>query len=118
MSRKETPLATVKRLYGTKDKLIDATIKALKGVGEDDDQLDERLAGKPNSKLLRLIDAANTIKERYGNKEKMVAALLTATGKVKDSDFAGKLSSYTLPRLLDLTRSAERRADKKAKKAA
>jgi hypothetical protein len=118
MSRKETPLATVKRLYGSKEKLIEAAVKALEGLGEKDAELDERLAGKPNSKLLRLIDTANAIKERYGNKEKMIAALLAASGKAKDSDFAARLEVYTLPRLYDLTRTAEHRAAKKAKKAA
>ena len=55
MAVKETPLQQVKRLYGGKDKLVEAVVKALEAVGEDiDDDAKADLSSASNKKLLRL----------------------------------------------------------------
>lgn len=109
MSR-ETPLQTVKRLHGDKAKLIEAVVKALESVDSAEEDLDERLAGAANSKLLRLLDVANTVKEKYGKKDKLVDAVVTAQGKGKDEDYRDRLGDMPLPKLLDLAIASERRA--------
>ena len=108
MSR-ETPLQKMKRLHGSKDKLIAAVVKALQGLGADADDLDERLAGAPNGRLLRLLDAAQAVQERYGSKDKLVDAICTAEGKAKDGDYRERLGGEPIPKLLDQANAAERR---------
>lgn len=118
MSVKETPLQTVKRVYGGKDKLVEAVVSALKSAGEEldsDDQEDLKTAS--NTKLLRLHRTATTIAERYGNKDKLVAALAAAEGKSKDTPYVEKLSTLGLGRLLDQVTAAERRARRQQKRA-
>ena len=118
MPVKETPLQTVKRVHGDKDKLVDALVKALKAVGTDvegDDQQD--LLTASNKKLLRLHGTATAIAERYGDKEKLVVALAAAEGKAKDEPFVERLHGLSLGRLLDRVTSAERRVGRKQKKA-
>lgn len=110
MSARETPIQKVKRIYGSKEKLVEAVVKALDGLDAGEDDLDERLTGAPNSRLLRLADVAAAVKSRYGTKGKMVDAICTAEGKAKDEDYHERLNSYALPKLLDMATSAERRA--------
>ncbi len=110
MSARETPIQTVKRIYGSKEKLVEAVVKALGGLDAGEDDLEERLNGAPNSRLLRLADVAANVKSRYGSKGKMVDAICSAEGKAKDADYHERLNGYPLPRLLDLAAAAERRA--------
>jgi SNF2 family DNA or RNA helicase len=42
--------------------------------------------------------------------DKLIAAIGTANNKSKDKDFLAKLEKYSLPQLLDLAKSSERRA--------
>lgn len=109
MSR-ETPLQKMKRLHGGKDKLIEAVVKALKSLDADAEDLDERLAGAPNTRLLRLLDAATAVQERYGSKDKLVDAICAAEGKGKDSDYRARLAADPIPKLLDQATASERRA--------
>ena len=95
MSR-ETPLQKMKRLHGSKDKLIAEVVKALKSVGEDVDDLDERLAGAGNGRLLRLLSVAEAVKDRYGSKDKLVAAIVKSFGDITSqilcrAKFVGKI---------------------------
>jgi hypothetical protein len=114
MSR-ETPLQKVKRVYGDKDKLVAKVVAALRGDGDDQDDLEERLKAAPNSKLLRLAEITDAVKARFGSKDKLVAALSEAVGKAKDADYVAKLRTYSPIRLWDLWRSAERRTKAAAK---
>jgi hypothetical protein len=117
MSARETPIQKTKRIYGSKEKLVEAVVKALGGLDAGEDDLEERLNGAPNSRLLRLADVAAAVKSRYGTKGKLVDAICAAEGKAKDEDYHERLSSYPLPRLLDLAVSAERRARRSGGKA-
>lgn len=118
MSARETPLQQVKRIYGSKDKLVASVVKALDGLDAGGDDLESRLNASPNARLLRLAAVAETVKSRYGSKDKLVEAIASAQGKGKDEDYRTKLSEQPLPRLLDLATSATRRARRSQKKAA
>lgn len=106
MSVKETPLATVKRLHGTKEKLVDSLVSKL---AEDSDEskgdLKERLMAVSNKKLLRLSAAWRMVSEKYGDKAGLIDAISTARGKAKDQDYREKLDTYSVTRLLDMARA-------------
>ena len=114
MSVQETPLQAVKRLYGSKDKLIDSLAKTLRDAEDEAGEFKQRLLKISNAKLLRLADVSKTVSEKYGSKDKLAAAVAGAYGKAKDSDYVTKLASYTPARLLDMMRSAEKRTQNKA----
>ena len=107
---KESPLETVKRLYGDRDKLIDDVVAAAKSAGEDASELKDRLVAVSNKKLIRLAAVSKEIKDRYGGREKLVGALGQALGKAKDNDYVEKLRTFSSARLLDMMRTAEKRA--------
>jgi hypothetical protein len=105
--QKESPLAQVKRLHGTKDALIDAVAGDLaRETGDSRDSVKERLAGAPNTKLLRLHQALRSMRDQYGSKDKLIQALSEARGHGKDKDYAAKLQTFSIPRLLDMMRTA------------
>jgi len=114
MAASESPIATMKRVYGSKDKLLDAAVKALSELGEDADELKERLRTASNQKLLRLVEVGKEIKKSWGNRDKLVQAVVKAANKAKDSDFVARLEAMPLPKLLDHARAAARRAGQKA----
>ena len=111
------PLAKMKALYGSKDKLVDKIAGSLAHDGADEGSIKDRLASASNQQLLRLATVAEAVKKAYGSRDKLVDSLTKQLGRVKDKDFLAKLGSFSLPRLYDLARSAERRA-KGAKPAA
>ena len=107
MSVKETPLAKVKRLHGSKEKLVNSLAGALaRDSDESESELAERLRSVSNKKLLRLADGLSTLTEKYGGKDGLVDALSSARGKAKDQDYKDKLHTYSIPRLLDLARAS------------
>jgi hypothetical protein len=107
---KETPLQAVKRLHGSKDKLIDKLVDVARGEDEDAGEVKERLGTISNKKLLRLADVSKLVKEKYGSRDKLVDALSKSLGKAKDADYAARLRTISTARLLDLARAADRRA--------
>ena len=107
---RETPLSTVKRVYGSKDKLVDAVIDTAKAVGDDTSDAKDRLLSISNKKLLRLAEVGKEVKEKYGNRDKMVSAIATALGRAKDNDYVEKLKTFSTARLADMARVAERKA--------
>lgn len=113
MSVQETPLAAVKRLYGSKDKLVDSIAQTLRVGDEDEGELKQRLLSASNKKLLRLAEVAKSVTDKYGGKDKLADTIATQLGKAKDADFVTKLKSYSAPRLLDMVRSSEKKASAK-----
>ncbi len=107
---KETPLAKVKRIYGSKEALVDAILASglAKESDEDSGSLKQRLLKASNKKLLRLSDTVKKVTDSYGSKERLVEALSSARNKAKDSDFVNKLQALSLTRLLDMTRMGQR----------
>lgn len=121
MPTKMSPLAEVKKTYGSKDKLVDAIMAMPASLidrqeEEEKDDFRKRLLGAANSKLLRLHRTATEIEKRWGGKEQLVDAYLGLLNRSKDQDYRGKLVTLSLGKLRDLTVSTERRV-KRAKKA-
>lgn len=104
------PFARMKALYGTKDKLVEKIAGTLATDGEDEGALKERLLKASNAQLLKLANVAEQVKKTYGSRDKLVDALTKALHRAKDQPFVAKLGTFSLPRLYDLARSAERRA--------
>lgn len=104
----ETPMQTLKKLHGSKDKLISSIIGSVKKDGESDEDAIARLKSVSNNKLLRMGAVAKKISDR-GGREKVVSALGEVLGRAKDSDYLSKLGSFSNGRLVDMLRSAEKR---------
>jgi len=83
-----------------------------KQAGEDAAEVKERLVSASNKKLLRLAEVSKQIKDDYGSKDKLADALAKALGRAKDSDYVTKLKSLSATRLLDMMKSAGKRARK------
>ena len=90
---KESPLQTVKRIYGSKEKLIDSVVSAAKEVGDGAADAKDRLASVSNQKLLRIAEVSRAVKDRYGNREKMVDAPCRRGRKSKRQRLPGKDSN-------------------------
>lgn len=70
--------------------------------------LESRLARASNQQLLRLQKVSETVKSRFGSRDKLIAAISDAHKKTKDKDFVAKLATYSLPQLLALAPAAAR----------
>ncbi len=108
---KKSPLATVKERFETKDKLV-AAVQELAGDALWLDRVNEAkgLGRVSNAKLLRLHQILADAKDRFGSRGKLVESILTLENRTKDEGYKGRLELLPLPRLMDLQRSAERRA--------
>jgi hypothetical protein len=104
------PLGRVKEAHGGKEALAKALAPALAFGDEDSDTVASRLKTASNSQLLRLQRVVDTVKQKWGSRDALITALTTAENKSKDKDYVTKLSTFSLPKLLDLATSAERRA--------
>jgi hypothetical protein len=115
----KTPLALVKEKFGEKEKLVDALEKL---TGEDlwvaRTNKDKGLAHVSNAKLLRLHATFTQVKEQFGTREKLIAALLELQKRSKDTGLRQKLSEWPVPRLFDAYKSAAKRAAPPSKKTA
>jgi hypothetical protein len=110
MSAKKTPLQTVKE-QGGKEKLVDKIVGLIESGGEEADELKKRLLAASNSKLLRLAQIGETLKQKYGgSRDKLAAEVASALGRAKDNDYVKRLGEYSPGRLLDLAQSLARRA--------
>jgi hypothetical protein len=96
------PKSRVAEGHGSKAALAKALAPVLARTDEDTGALETRLAKASNAQLLRLQRASQTLKDKYGSRDKLIAAIGTATQKSKDKDYLAKLDSYSLPQLLDL----------------
>ena len=62
-----------------------------------------------NTKLLKLHAALTRVKEDFGSRDKLVAAVLKLEDRVKDEGYKSRLEGYPTPRLLDHHDAAEKR---------
>ncbi len=104
------PLARMKALYGSKDKLVEKLAGMLATDGEDQGALKDRLLKASNQQLLKLAAVADQVKKTYGSRDKLVESMAKALNRAKDQPFVAKLATFSLPRLADIARAAERRA--------
>jgi hypothetical protein len=111
----KAPLATVKEKFGDKEKLVAAVEKF---TGEDlwlgRTSSKKGLAHVSNAKLLRLVETFTTVKEKFGTRAKLVDAIVALEKRSKDEGFKARISAYPVPRLWDMWKSADKRANPKA----
>ena len=113
----KTPLQIVKEKFGEKSKLVEA----IKALATDDLWLNRTNSEKglefvSNAKLLRLHAVFTAVKEKFGTRAKLIAAIADLEGR-KDEGFTKRLGEFPVPRLYDTWKSADLRA-KRAKAAA
>lgn len=104
------PRARVLENHGSKEALAKSLAAVIARTDEDTDGLEARLKRASNAQLLRLSRVSATVKQKYGNREKLIAAIGAAQKKGNDKDYLAKLETYSLPHLLQLASSSERRA--------
>jgi len=104
------PRARVVENHSSKEALAKSLAAMVARPDEDSDQVETRLKRASNAQLLRLSRATATVKQKWGNRDKLIEAIGTAEKKSKDKDFIAKLGTFSLPQLLDLAASADKRA--------
>jgi hypothetical protein len=104
------PAAKLKAQHGSKDDLIKTLVEPLLKNDEDKDALKSRLSRASNKQLLHLKRVVETVQSKFGSRDKLIDAIGKAEKKTKDQDFMATLETFSLPRLLDIAVSAERRA--------
>lgn len=102
------PRGRVVERHESKEALAKSLASALAREDEDSGSIADRLKTASNSQLLRLHNAVETMKSKYGSRAKLVAAV--AGTQSKDKDYTAKLDKLSLPNLLELAKSAEKRA--------
>ena len=104
------PMARVVAAHGSKAALAGAIAKAIARADQDTGALESQLKKASNAQLLRLQRATQTLKEKFGDRTKLIAAIGAATNKSKDQDYLAKLETYSLPQLLDIAAASQRAA--------
>ena len=104
------PKARVIAAHKSKAELAKTLADALARDDEDTDVLAARLEKSSNAQLLRLQHVTETVKQKYGDRGKLIAAIGAAQKKSGDKDYLAKLDTYSLPQLLDLATSSQRGA--------
>ncbi|MCB9647028.1 MAG: hypothetical protein H6730_10605 [Deltaproteobacteria bacterium] len=106
---KKSPMQTVKDKFGGRADLVAKLVPMVdKMHGDDsDDAVRSRLMGLTNQKLLRLYAVEQKVRERFGDKDKLVQHILDArktAGHTADETYKAKISGYSKAKLLDLSK--------------
>ncbi len=113
---KSTPLQNVKKLYGSKQALVEKVAGLLPAdTGESQEDFVARLRTVANAKLLRLVAIGEKAAE-LGGKSGLVDKIAELKNQAKDTDYKVKLAKFSVPKLLDTYQSLSRRIAKKAAK--
>jgi hypothetical protein len=102
------PRARLLAAHASKEALAKSLAPALARGDEDSDAIAARLRTASNRQLLRLAAVTETVKKKWGTREKLIAAIGAAKKKSKDQDYLARLDTYSLPHLLELVTTAER----------
>ncbi len=102
---KKSPMQQVQDEFGSKEELAKKVVGIL-DTPEDEDQADfeHRISTLSNRKLLRLWNAHQTVQDTYGSKSDLVEKITKARFNGHNADYAAKLETFNLPKLLDLAR--------------
>jgi hypothetical protein len=103
------PRARITALHESKEALAKTLAKSLAREDDDHGVIADRLKTASNQQLLRLHGVVETVKEKYGDRSKLIAKLGTFENKGKDKDYLARLEKLGLPQLLDLVTAHERR---------
>lgn len=118
---RKSPLTLVKDKFGGKQGLVDAVAALATGdlwlartsaerAAEGEASAAKGLKLVSNAKLLRLHEVLSTVKEKFGSREKLIAAILDIEKRSKDAGYKSRLEAYPVPRLYDHYRAATKRA--------
>lgn len=104
-----SPLSIVKDKFGGRAKLAEQLASSVdKQHGDEStDQVKSRLMGLSNAKLLRLYRVEQQVRERFGDRTKLVQSILDARKKAglpSDATVKAALDGATKARLLDMSR--------------
>jgi len=99
------PKGRVSEKHEGKAALAKALASSLAFGDESADSVEGRLKTASNTQLLRLQKVVETVKSKWGSRDKLIAALADHGKKSKDKDYVAKLSTYSLPQLVDLARA-------------
>ena len=112
---KKPPLRLVKDSFQSKEKLVEAVQKlATADLWIDRVNSEKGLARVANGKLVRLHAILTDAKQRFGSRDKLIAAILDLEKRSKDAGYKARLEQYPLPRLLDAHQVADRKAKAKS----
>jgi hypothetical protein len=102
---KKSPLQRVRDEHGSKAELAQKVIGILtQPEDEDPADFEHRIATMSNRKLLRLWDANQTLESKYGSRDALVDTIVKARFPGGNDDYAGRISGFSVPKLLDLAR--------------
>ena len=102
------PKGRVTEKHGGKEALAKALAPSLIRGDEDAGSVADRLKIASNAQLLHLQQVVDTVKQKWGSRDKLIAAIGDASKKSKDKDYLAKLATFSLPQLVDLARSSAR----------
>jgi hypothetical protein len=116
---KKPPLRLVKDSFQSKEKLVEAVQKlATADLWIDRVNSEKGLARVANGKLVRLHAILSDAKQRFGSRDKLIAAILELEKRSKDAGYKARLEQFPLPRLLDAHQVADRKAKAKSSEGA
>lgn len=95
---------------GSKADLAKALAASVARSNQDAGDVETQLKTASNQQLLRLQRLVETVKKKWGTRDKLITAIGAAQNKSKDKDYLAKLDSYSLPQLVDIATAGERRA--------
>jgi hypothetical protein len=102
---KKTPMQMVNNRFGSRAALVDALMPLLESS---DQELQGRLLGTSNKKLLRIHETAEIVQNKFGARKDLVEQVVTLrypNGK-PDDGFLKRVEESSLKRLLDMYRQA------------
>jgi hypothetical protein len=109
----KSPLSLVKDKFGEKAKLVEAVQK----LADEDlwvarTNKEKGLGHVSNAKLLRLHGTFTAVKEKFGTRDKLIAAILELEKRTKDEGYKSRIAAYPVPRLFDMYKSVAKRLGK------
>ena len=102
---KKSPYQRVQEEHGSKEKLVEKVLGILeRPEDEEKEDFDHRISTMSNRKLLRLLEANETVSGKWGSKDALVDAITKARFPGGNVDYAAKLSTFSLPKLIEFAR--------------
>lgn len=100
---KLSPLQIVKRDFNSKAALVDQLVSRLERFEDEEaDAFRARLMSVSNKKLLKLNAASKRVESEFGDKEKLVDAIVSLKFTKPNADYKTRLMRHQISRLLDL----------------
>lgn len=104
---KKTPLQTVRDRYGSKEKLVEEVMGLVKRPSDlPKDKFKQKLLAQSNRKLLALYDREQRVKDKFGNRDKLIDAIVGSQGGKRSEDKAlrKRLATRTTGQLIGLAK--------------